>query len=559
MSILHNISEGGQTWAHKVRMLRQVIRLAVFSSLSLSITVFLFWIWHLPNILHISFWYYIKASLLGEFFDHLTVDSSLWATISNQHHHAPELKVSIERIFKVTEGNFNRILDTSFGLMTASFKVFLWSFAVFILFFSIRGTFSKRKEHISGQRVVPSWKLALKLRLKRLASDIKVGNVPLFKGSETQHILVSGGTGSGKTNCFHNILPQIRNRGDRAVVVDTTGGFIKKYYRPGKDIILNPFDERSAEWHPWSECRDSFDYESIAESFIPHNHDLKDSYWNESARAVFQAVLEKLSCNKNTSELKSKLISGSLVDLCEFVQETDAAAYLDINSEKTAASIRSSVASHLGFLKHLTDTESSFSIRDWVEKDDQDSWLFLSMDMAQRGALRPLVSTWLSIAMRSLLQLEPSFSRRLWYIADELPSLQKLKDFDTFLVEGRKYGGCGLFAIQSPAQLEMIYGRDVTQIVTGNCLTKLAFYEHDPQTAEKLSRMFGERELKEFQEGISYGAHQMRDGVNLSGQVKKQPVVSVTDLQSLRANQAFLRLPGDFPATKIKITVPKNT
>jgi type IV secretory pathway TraG/TraD family ATPase VirD4 len=159
--------------------------------------------------------------------------------------------------------------------------------------------------------------------------------------------------------------------------------------------------------------------------------------------------------------------------------------------------------------------------------------------------------------MRSLLNQKSSFDRRLWCIADELPSLQKLKDLDTFLVEGRKYGGCGLFAIQSPAQLEMIYGRDVAKIITGNCLTKVAFYEHDPQIAMNLSRMFGEREVKEFQEGISYGAHQMRDGVNISGQTRNKPVVSATDLHAIRANRAFVKLPGDFPVSKVKIPISK--
>ncbi|HNA62659.1 MAG TPA: type IV secretion system DNA-binding domain-containing protein, partial [Rhabdochlamydiaceae bacterium] len=40
----------------------------------------------------------------------------------------------------------------------------------------------------------------------------------------------------------------------RAIVVDITGEFVEKYYQPSCDIILNPFDPKSAQWHPWAEC-----------------------------------------------------------------------------------------------------------------------------------------------------------------------------------------------------------------------------------------------------------------------------------------------------------------
>lgn len=68
----------------------------------------------------------------------------------------------------------------------------------------------------------------------------------------------------------------------------------------------------------------------------------------------------------------------------------------------------------------------------------------------------------------------------------------------------------------------------------------------------------GEHELHEYNEGISYGAHEARDGVNLSTHKRSLLLVSVTDLQSLKRNQAFVKLPENFPITKIKLGVVRD-
>jgi len=222
-------------------------------------------------------------------------------------------------------------------------------------------------------------------------------------------------------------------------------------------------------------------------------------------------------------------------------------------SEKTSASIRAVAASHLEALEHLEDTESPFSIREWVGTKD-DSWLFLASTTSQRTSLTPILSAWFSIAMRSLIQLEPSNDRRLWFIADELPSLNRLRDLETCLTESRKFGGCALLALQSPAQLEIIYGRELAKVILGNCGTRIAFAEQDPEIAARISKIFGDKESKEHQESISYGASEIRDGVNLSYQTRTTPVVSAAQIQALDPNEAFVKLPGNWPIAKIKFS-----
>ncbi|XAF71735.1 ATPase, T2SS/T4P/T4SS family [Orientia tsutsugamushi] len=61
--------------------------------------------------------------------------------------------------------------------------------------------------------------------------------MPLVKNSERLHILITGTTGTGKTNMLNELLPQIRLHKDRAIIVDTTGAFTDRFF-DSKCLIL---------------------------------------------------------------------------------------------------------------------------------------------------------------------------------------------------------------------------------------------------------------------------------------------------------------------------------
>jgi len=339
--------------------------------------------------------------------------------------------------------------------------------------------------------------------------------------------------------------------------VDSTGEFVAKYFRSGKDILLNPFDQRAAPWHPWVECREPYDYKSLAQSFIPSSNGDDENFWRKAAQEVFSSVLQLQSVEQKMSAVVNHLLYEPLYALSKVLQNTKAASFIDLSSEKTSGSIRAVAASFLECLELFEDTSTPFSIRDWVQTPKDDSWLFIASTPGQRASLVPLMSAWFSLAMRSLLQMKPDLDRRLWFIADEFPSLNRLKDIEMCLTESRKFGGCGLLALQSPAQLESIYGREVARIIIGNCSTRITFAENDPEIAARISKTFGEKESREFNESISYGAHEMRDGVSLSSQNKVTPVVSATDIQSLKTHEAFVKLPGNLPIAKVVLPYQK--
>lgn len=55
----------------------------------------------------------------------------------------------------------------------------------------------------------------------------------------------------------------------------------------------------------------------------------------------------------------------------------------------------------------------------------------------------------------------------------------------------------------------------------------------------------------------SYGANTMRDGVSLNQQTKTTRLVIPTEVAMLKDFEAFVKLPGHYPVTKIKIPLVK--
>lgn len=552
--VLKSIAEGGQTWAHRMRMLRQVFKIAFFLSMFiLLVTVISFMLWNNTPLL-LALYYNLKASIISVFDDKVLIDPHLWKKVTGISYNTREFTLSVSRVLQTTAPQVDKLYVAFLKSLYLGIKTFSFSIFMTILYFLLRGFSSKRKKHLSGSKIASSWFLKLKLFFTRKASNIKIGSLPYVKNTETKHTLITGGTGSGKTNCLHHILSSIRESKSKTIIIDTTGAFVSRYYQEGKDIIINPFDKRGVKWSPWAECENKSDYEEMAESFIPISHKESEGYWRTAAKALFSSLLQKLDGTKRVSDLVRWSLFEPLKELSAFVEGTKAASHIDINSEKTAGSVRSVAASFLECLEYIEDTEEPFSITQWI-KEENDSWLFIYCKPSQRASIAPLISSWISVAVRGVLGLEPSRTRRIWFVLDELQTLNKVKGLEMLLTEGRKYGACAILALQSPSQLELIYGREVSHIIAGNCATKIVFSEYDPEIAERISKIFGVSEIGEYQEGISYGAHEMRDGVNLSYQKKKQATVSATDIQSLNPNQAYVRLSGKYPITKMRLKI----
>ena len=215
-------------------------------------------------------------------------------------------------------------------------------------------------------------------------------------------------------------------------------------------------------------------------------------------------------------------------------------------------SVRATLANHLQSFKYLTNSKEPFSIRKWVASEEiTDQWLFLSAKPDQRATLLPLISGWIDTSINSLMSLPPDYDRRLWFIIDELPALQKLPSLETLMAESRKYGGCVMAGVQSYPQLSHTYGHNQAQSILDLFNTKIFFRSTDPTTAQWVSKVLGESETEEYVENLSYGANTIRDGVSLAKQTKTKPLVLPTEVANLKDLEAYIKLPSGFPVGRL--------
>ncbi|WP_062731450.1 type IV secretion system DNA-binding domain-containing protein [Sphingobium abikonense] len=431
--------------------------------------------------------------------------------------------------------------------LAGAFALLMLAWAWF--YFTRTGKGLGSNQFLRGARFGTARQLRRQLLRSRKGS-FAIGGVPVPDAFEPEHILICGAPGTGKTNIIVKMLGGMRKQGKRAIVYDTAGTFVEKFYRPGHDILLNPLDDRADCWSPWVDVPRDYHYDQIAESTIPDKGG--DPFWAKAARGTLVAVLRKLARHERTlvSGLLETVLRSPLKTLASFAEGTDAAAFISMEGDRTSAGIRAELASVMRSFSYLDDTADGFSIRDWVANEEDDSWLFITVKADQLPSLRPLVTVWLDIAISAIMSLPPDRKRRLYCVIDELPTLQKLPSLSDFLARARKYGGCGILGFQSYPQLEATYGIQDAAAITGYCSTWVALRANDTPTAKHVSENLGQVEQVEANEGMSYGVNDMRDGVNLSRMQVTRPLVMHTEVTNLPNLVGFLRFGRNLPVVR---------
>jgi type IV conjugative transfer system coupling protein TraD len=418
-----------------------------------------------------------------------------------------------------------------------------------------RGATQAEDEFIRGAQLAEGGELRRSLEADDNVSRVEVAGVPFRKGSETLHAVVSGAVGTGKSVGILDILDSVRLQGKRAIVYDPTGEFTEQFFRTDRDVVLNPLDARSPNWSLWREIRNDFDYRTFASALIPILSK-NEPFFDQSARTVGEELFRRLAergqaTNKALYDAAARL---TLEELHALLAGTGGAALIDPAAEKTALSIRSTLLNAINGVRYLHDTGDVFSIRQWIENDNTDSWLFVTSRKDQHEAIKPLITLWLDIAIRGVMNLPPVREPRFWLVVDELPSLQKIDALQTAVAETRKYGLCGVFGIQSVSQMREIYGRDGAQTIMGMCQTWIVLRVADAETARYLSETLGLMEIQEKDEGLSFGAEANRDGTNLSSRRAQKAIVLPSEIQHLADLHGYMRVPGNYPVGRIQLS-----
>ena len=442
---------------------------------------------------------------------------------------------------------------------------------VFLGVFWHRGVRLGRQKRLRGAEMVTARELRRRLRPPRervlalMPGAARIGpytiaGIPYPPRAETQHTIVSGTTGSGKTVLISDLVAQVRARGERCVIYDKMGSYTRAFYDRDRDVLMNPLDARAPRWSPFLEARGPRDFDMMAAALIPQQKDTVDPFWVTAARQLFSngaAVLRQRGETRNRV-LVDHLLKTDLTALAEAMEGTVAQSIVDPDNPKTALSVRAMLTANLSALEFLPDGGERFSIREWISGESKGGVLFLTSRGDQHASLRGLISTWLEIAVNAMLSLDQDSDRRIWVILDELPTLHQVPSLQPGLAESRQFGGCFVLGVQVASALRDLYGRNGAETISGLCGTRVVLAAPDRDTAQWSADSLGRSEIEEVAEGFSYGANTIRDGVSLTPRRELRALALPSEIMRLENLSGYLKFPGPFPVASIRLKYVKR-
>ncbi len=443
--------------------------------------------------------------------------------------------------------------------------------AVFLVAFWYRGARLGRQRRLRGAELVSAAELRRRVRPAHLrlldrapgsgsVRPWRIAGIPYPERTETQHTIVSGTTGSGKTVLISDLVAQIRERGERCVIYDKMGSYTAAFLDPARDVLMNPLDARAPCWSPFLEARTPRDFDMMAAALIPQQKDTVDPFWVTAARQLFAngaGVLREKGVTENRV-LVEHLLKTDLTALAQAMEGTVAQSIVDPENPKTALSVRAMLTANLAAFEFLPDEGRPFSIREWISRERQDGFLFLTSRGDQHASLRGLISTWLEIAVNAMLSLAQDDGRRIWVILDELPTLHQVPSLQPGLAESRQFGGCFVLGVQVASALRDLYGRNGAETISGLCGTRVVLAAPDRDTAQWSADSLGRSEVEEIAEGYSYGANTIRDGVSLTPRRELRALTLPSEIMRLENLEGYLKFPGPFPVASIRLRYVKR-
>jgi Type IV secretion-system coupling protein DNA-binding domain len=387
-------------------------------------------------------------------------------------------------------------------------------------------------------------------RSRHRGAAITLAGVPVPARDETKHFKLIGTTGTGKSTAIRELLGAALARGDRAVIADPDGGYLRHLYSAHRgDVILNPFDPASVRWDLFGELANTYDVEQLARSLIP-DHEGPDRSWREYARTFFSAVTAQArdSGVNDARELYRLLVVANTGELKGLVAGTPAQPFLEEHNGRMFDSIRSVTSSAVGSLKYIAEQQGApFSVRRWIQSSqaaDARSVLFIPYRAGQIAALRSMISAWMRLAIFEAMTRDEG-DQRLWFVVDELDALGQIDGLKDALARLRKFGGRCVLGFQSIAQVSSTYGSGAAQTLVENCgntlILRCAGSEHGG-TSQFASCLIGQREVMRTTFSRSQHPRQWLPTLSQSESRVVEPAVMASEIEQLPDLSGYLRL-----------------
>ena len=380
-----------------------------------------------------------------------------------------------------------------------------------------------------------SFELAERTITQKLFGQVPKLRLPL--AIERNHILIMGDTGTGKTTLTRRILLQIEERGETAIVYDPALDYTSEFYKPERgDAILNPLDQRMPYWSPGEEVLHPAEALTLATSLFPDRRN-ENPFFVEGPRKIFAHLL---TFRPTPDEIAWWMCHEEEID--RRVKGTQYAAMIDRQAPAQRSGVLASlnmVADALKLLPSDKEATGRWSAVEWSKQ--RQGWLFLTSTSETRERLLPLTSLWLDMLVLRLMKQEKPNSNKVWFVLDELATLQRLPQLHTAVTENRKSNNPVVLGFQGRSQLETRYGHEAEAMLSQPA-TKIFLRTSEPNAAEWISRTIGGVEIERLKESRSSGQlGNQRKTTSHNNERQIEPLVMDSEISGLANLHGYLK------------------
>jgi hypothetical protein len=352
--------------------------------------------------------------------------------------------------------------------------------------------------------------------------------------AENSHFLLMGDSGTGKSVIMRQFAQQIEERAESAIIYDPALEYVTEFYDESRgDIILNPLDARMPYWSPADEIQHEAESLTVAASLFPDSH-RENPFFVEGPRKVFAHLL---TLKPSPEELVWWLSHEQELD--RRLKGTELAAMIYQGASAQRAGVLASlnmVADSLKMLPKKRDVSRSWTAAEWSKK--RQGWIFLTSTPEVRKRLLPLTSLWLDLTVLRLMNQGRPGPRPVWFLLDELASLQRLPQLHTAITENRKSNNPVVLGFQGRSQLEARYGLDAEAMLSQPA-TKVFLRTSEPKSALWISQAIGQVELERVRETRTDG--RQRDSRSYNRENINKPLVMDSVIMGLDPLHGYIK------------------
>ncbi len=377
------------------------------------------------------------------------------------------------------------------------------------------------------------------------------------------HNLVIGSTGSGKTQTVVKPMVNLLAKKGESMIITDPKGEIYKYSaaalkeRGYKIIVLNFREPKNGNaWNPLTLPYRYFKEGNTDKSTellddvalnILYDQSKKNSdsdFWEKSAADYFSGLALGLFYDAEEKEVNLNSINYmSSVGEERYATSTYIKEYFNLKGQDSSPYIFASNTINApnetkgGILSTFRQKIRLFSSRETLsemlaysdfkmEDIGREKTAVFMVIHDEKKTYHSLMTIFIKQCYETLIDVAQENGGKLPYrtnfILDEFANMPPLKDVDSMVSAARSRDIRFTFIIQNFAQLNDVYGKEVAEIIKGNCGNLVYLISTELAALEEISKMCGEVKSKEKDKTAS------------------TPLVTVSDLQKLKLFEAII-------------------